>query len=204
MERREKKKKNHGLLSMDYCHILKKLDQLNFCFSTFHHIASFRKVIVQRCQFEWAEELFLWRYDLSHLSISMLINKDFMVRCIFCFKYFKQNKESGHCWRSHLQLCKGSRWAYFRLGACNACKLFWWNKELAAGIMVGEIDQMWHNWTDSKDVVVTAWEICVFRQMMHGRNWNSIASKETLVTIQMDVLFLWYPLLLSEFCQQVS
>ena len=51
---------------------------------------------------------------------------------------------------------------------------------LAAGKMVLAI-----NWTDSKAVAITALEICVFSQMVHG----GIATKKTLVTIQMDVSF---------------
>ena len=53
-----------------------------------------------------------------------------------------------------------------------------------------------------KSCCYTAQEICVLRQMMHGRNWNSIASQNTLIMLLMDVLFVWYPFLLSELCEQ--
>ena len=68
-----------------------------------------------------------------------------------------------------------------------------WFMILAAGTMVREIDQMWHYWTDSKAVVITAWEICVFRQKVPCKNWHSNASQETLVTIQVGIFFVWYP-----------
>ena len=54
----------------------------------------------------------------------------------------------------------------------------------AAGIMVVAID-----WTDSKAVAITALEIHVFRQIVHGGSCKTIATKKRLVAIQMCVSF---------------
>ena len=66
-----------------------------------------------------------------------------------------------------------------------------WLMNLAAVRMVFYIDQMWAHWTDSKAAVITALTIYVLRQMVHGSNWKTIALMKTLVTVQMDVSFIW-------------
>ena len=64
---------------------------------------------------------------------------------------------------------------------------------METGIMVVAID-----WADSKAVAITVLEICMmFTHMVHGGGWKSIANRKTLVTIQMDISFVWSPVLLG-------
>ena len=67
-----------------------------------------------------------------------------------------------------------------------------WFMILGAGIMVRTI-----NWIGSNTVAITALDICVFTHMVHGGRRKCIATKKTLVTIQMGVSFVWSPFLLN-------
>ena len=57
------------------------------------------------------------------------------------------------------------------------------------------------DWKDSKVVAITALEICVFTEMVHGESWTRIATEKTLMTIHMDVLFVWSHFLLDLYHQ---
>ena len=67
-----------------------------------------------------------------------------------------------------------------------------WFLILVAGRMVVAID-----WTGSKAVDITALEIHVSTQMVHGGSWKSIATKMTLVTVKMSISFVWSHFLLG-------
>ena len=63
---------------------------------------------------------------------------------------------------------------------------------LSAGSLLETMD-----WASSKAVAITASKISVFTHMMYGRRRKSIVTKKTLETVQMDVSFVWNPILLG-------
>ena len=65
---------------------------------------------------------------------------------------------------------------------------------LVAGSLLETMD-----WTGSKAVAITASKICVLLQMVHGGRRKSIPTEKKLVTIQMDVSFVWSPFMLGVF-----
>ena len=72
------------------------------------------------CGFKWYQGEYGW------VIFDVFSNSDLNV---FCFEYFKQQDEEEYCGKSHLQLCEGTKLAYFRLEACNTCNLFQWSEE---------------------------------------------------------------------------